>query len=160
MRLIDADALKKELNNERYFVGKTCYINVFPAIDHQPTIEPDPDTISRQAVLDAVASASQMAWDTLAVDDVRIVILSDAENAIKALPPSPSPSRPQEPQWIPCSKELPERNYVVLVTTRWGEVTEGVKLSGDAWFIGRGEENAFDSDILAWMEKPQRYEGR
>lgn len=61
------------------------------------------------------------------------------------------------PQWIPCSKELPERNRVVLVTTKWDEVTEGVKLSGNAWFIGRGEENAFDSDIIAWMPKPEPY---
>ena len=64
-----------------------------------------------------------------------------------------------EPQqrWIPCSERLPERNLVVIVTTKWGEVTEGVKLSGNAWFIGRGEENAFDSDIIAWTPKPEPY---
>lgn len=68
-------------------------------------------------------------------------------------------SQPQQ-RWIPCSKELPERNRVVLVTTKWDEVTEGVKLSGNAWFIGRGEENAFDSDIIAWMPKPEPYAER
>ena len=63
-------------------------------------------------------------------------------------------------RWIPCSERLPERNRVVLVTTKWDEVTEGVKLSGNAWFIGRGEENAFDSDIIAWMPLPEPYAER
>ena len=68
-----------------------------------------------------------------------------------------APTIELEQKWIPCSERLPERNRVVLVTTKWGEVTEGVKLSGNAWFIGRGEENAFDSDIIAWMPKPEPY---
>ena len=66
-----------------------------------------------------------------------------------------------EPEWIPVKKALPENNMPVWVTTEWGEVTDGERWSDCKWFIGCGERNACDDDILAWMPyySPKPYKG-
>ena len=81
MRAIDADALTEYFfrpysNEESY--SNTDIRNV---IDKQPTIEPDTDTISRQAALDAVLNLNvenRVSWRDAVID------------TLDALPPSPS----------------------------------------------------------------------
>ena len=64
-------------------------------------------------------------------------------------------------EWIPVKKALPEKNMSVWVTTEWGEVTDGERWSDCKWFIGCGERNACNNDILAWMPyySPKPYKG-
>ena len=67
-----------------------------------------------------------------------------------------------EPQWIPVSKKLPNKNDYVIVTTKYGVVIEaqfevwnsGVK----EWWIDNDNSFEFD-DVVAWMPMPQPYRG-
>ena len=67
-----------------------------------------------------------------------------------------------EPQWIPVSKKLPNKNDYVIVTTKFGVVIEaqfevcnsGVK----EWWIDNDNSFEFD-DVVAWMPMPQPYRG-
>ena len=67
-----------------------------------------------------------------------------------------------EPQWIPVSKKLPNKNDYVIVTTKFGVVIEaqfevwnsGVK----EWWIDNDNSLEFD-DVVAWMPMPQPYRG-
>ena len=64
-------------------------------------------------------------------------------------------------EWTPVKKALPKKNMPVWVTTEWGEVTDGERWSDCKWFIGCGERNACNNDILAWMPyySPKPYKG-
>ena len=59
--------------------------------------------------------------------------------------------------WIPVSERLPERDEYVLVTTEWGDITIGERLSNNDWYIHEGATNADIDDILAWMSLPEPY---
>ena len=72
------------------------------------------------------------------------------EMAIKALE--------QEPEWIPVSERLPEKNVEVLATTEWDCITIGEMFSSNDWFIHEGATNADIDDIKAWMPLPAPYE--
>ena len=63
------------------------------------------------------------------------------------------------PQWIPCSKRMPEPWVEVLATTTWGDVTMAMYHPDDTWSIHEGNTNATNEDIQAWMPKPDAYEG-
>ena len=66
-----------------------------------------------------------------------------------------------EPQWIPISKKLPNKNDYVIVTTKYGVVIEaqfevwnsGVK----EWWIDNDNSLEFDG-VVAWMPMPKPYE--
>lgn len=66
-----------------------------------------------------------------------------------------------EPQWIPVSKKLPNKNDYVIVTTKCGVVIEAqfeVWNSGEKeWWIDNDNSLEFD-DVVAWMPMPKPYE--
>lgn len=125
------------------------------------------DTISRQAAIDVI----------LAINDYgnsdRANALGLAEFKITTLPTA-------EPQWIPCSKQMPVEEVAVWVTiaghdliirkdgetiedaidriskTRW--VTQGF-FGSDGWYGADGYPMMVRP--IAWMplEKPKAYEG-
>ena len=96
------------------------------------------DTISRQQAINAVKNAL----------DPSIVSFVKAKIAIENL--QPSPSRPQEPHWIPVSERLPEERGYYLTTTKTGEVY------CDYW-----DEDNFNRTelVIAWMPLPEPYKG-
>lgn len=58
------------------------------------------------------------------------------------------------PRWIPCSERLPKNDGRYLVTnTRLG----AWKVDIDTFFVGSGWKS--DDDPVAWMEKPEAWEG-
>ena len=67
-----------------------------------------------------------------------------------------------EPQWIPVSKKLPNKNDYVIVTTKFGVVIEAqfeIWNSGaKEWWIDNDNSFEFD-DVVAWMPMPQPYRG-
>lgn len=98
MRLIDADAFKAcmkgalEQTRNAYTDGgewaQTITEQFCEAIDEQPTVEPDTDTISRQAVLDAILQ--KPAWHN---SDGSFYHSDDIKDAVNAVPPSAQPQR-------------------------------------------------------------------
>ena len=63
----------------------------------------------------------------------------------------------KQPQWIPCSEEMPPLRTEVLATSN-GYVTIAEWCGGDKWFIQEGNSNAITEDVEAWMELPKPYE--
>lgn len=64
---------------------------------------------------------------------------------------------PTVPQWIPVTDiESIEKNKYFLVTTTWGQVTQG-KYTGTYWEMN----GAYYSNkaVIAWMELPEPYDG-
>jgi len=96
----------------------------------------DDDTISRKATIETVKEAL----------DPNIVSFVKAKIAIENL--QPSPSRPQEPHWIPVSERLPEERGYYLTSTKNGEVY------CDYW-----DEDNFNRTelVIAWMSLPEPY---
>ena len=80
---------------------------------HCPLHEADPDTVSRQQAIDAAIKAVDE-WDG-GFNFTRAIII---KKALNALPPSPTPSRQAEPQWIPVSERLPELDVNINVYTK------------------------------------------
>ena len=141
MRPIDADELSKKILEELHnrsmqgfgkglMIANSCVINA-------PTIEPDPDTVSRQAVMDAImgepTDAHYPSWYA---------------ERIKALPPSLSRS-----QWIPCSERMPETRGKYIVSVK----LDGHEYSDKDYWIGDRWNNYLKRQIIAWMPLPQPY---
>lgn len=183
MRLIDADAFKAcmkdalEQTMNAYTDGgewaQTITEQFCEAIDEQPTIEPNTDTISRQAVLDAIFSEPLYESGMRKRDSDDIV--PTIYEKIKALPSSPS-----RPQWIPCSERLPSKEerkewidknlggigylYPCLVTryssinpdrTKNNPYVAKHYYDGED-FVNNGEEVCSEY-IVAWMPLPEPY---
>ena len=117
----------------------------------QRNIKIDDDTVSRKAVLDAImgepTDAHYPSWYA---------------ERIKALPPSPTPSRPQEPQWIPCSKELPKIGNRVIGTYKNSLFENGpyvvrVMRREKKYWVGDDEHWFLYENILAWQPLPEPY---
>lgn len=81
MRLIDGDALRDKLQSFAYddwnqgiitFWAEACN-EIADMVADMPTIEPDEDTVSRQAVIDAINGLHDKpnAWLDYAVDEVK-----------------------------------------------------------------------------------------
>ena len=146
-RLIDADALIEHLKNDPLFdlvenYGLTRVIETEITIDAIPVEwikqfikKENIDIIHKVGVVDMVEK-----WKLHPID---FEISS-------------------EPQWIPVSKKLPNKNDYVIVTTKYGVVIEaqfevwnsGVK----EWWIDNDNSFEFD-DVVAWMPMPQPYRG-
>lgn len=65
--------------------------------------------------------------------------------------------------WISVEDRLPKENEKVWVTTKWGDVTDGKRISiPGCWFIMSGFWNAFDDEIIAWKPYscPKPYESK
>lgn len=99
-----------------------------------------------------------------AIEDIRTMIPKDARFDIKWIEMwlMQLPSAQLEPQWIPVSKKLPNKNDYVIVTTKFGVVIEAqfeVWNSGEKeWWIDNDNSLEFD-DVVAWMPMPQPYRG-
>lgn len=136
------------------------------------TIEPDSDTISRQAAMSAIAermgevqissTSGRNFWEGLCIARSIVGGLSSAQ-------PDPSgysdklckaayergKAEPQQ-RWIPCSERLPEHSCQTLVTTKWD--TEYSVEYGFYW----GEDNKWGiitNNVIAWMPLPEPYKG-
>lgn len=107
-----------------------------------PSIKPDTDTISRQAVIELIQGSI---CDLEYSDENRELC-----NKVRALPPSPS-----RPPWIPCSERLPEDKQEVLVT-EYGDTDIGRRFEG-RWLDRYGDKM---KDVTAWMPKPVPYAER
>ena len=146
-RLIDADALIEHLKNDPLFdlveqYGLTRVIETEITIDAIPVEwikqfvkKENIDIIHKVGVVDMVEK-----WKLHPID---IEISS-------------------EPQWIPVSKKLPNKNDYVIVTTKSCVVIEAqfeVWNSGaKEWWIDNDNSFEFD-DVVAWMPMPQPYRG-
>ena len=136
-----------------------------------PSVTADPDTISRQAVLDAIFS-EPLYESGMKKRDSDIIVPAIYEK-IKALPPSPS-----RPQWIPCSERLPEEDgdYWVTADPRYVppgyRSTDVITWRGGKWvmadyFVLDGEGRKMPDfkvvelavPIIAWMPLPEPYQG-
>jgi hypothetical protein len=102
MRAIDADALMETYADrmsvvaDRYSPDSSeCGIlcGAMKLLSIQPTIEPDPDTVSRQAARDAVCEELD------SIDHVPQWVFDRLTKKIENLPPSPTPSRPHG-KWV------------------------------------------------------------
>ena len=87
-----------------YITGK-CSVDGDGLLDNCPLHEvtADPDTVSRQAVFDAVKDLTK--WSLLDRFDRHVgvgVKYHEVQEAVIALPPSPTQSRPSEPKIIHC----------------------------------------------------------
>lgn len=115
------------------------------------------DAISRQAVVDLVEE----------VENKRLkgeidLTYAPMINGINALPPT-------QPEWISCSKKLPELNRSVLVQLsndfidRIQIMTFNIsKCEGDFFYFWRTQEMGIDfdmDDVVAWMPLPKKWEG-
>ena len=166
MRLIDADALMETYADrmsvvaDRYSPDSSeCGIlcGAMKLLSIQPTIEPDPDTVSRQAARDAVCEELD------SIDHVPQWVFDRLTKKIENLPPSPTPSRPQ---WIPCSERLPEKggDYLTTLTDKDGnyvDVTEWQNIIGGRWIAPLDECDYCEiGNVIAWMPLPEPYAER
>ena len=65
----------------------------------------------------------------------------------------------EQPRWIATPEKLPEKDTMVLATTKWGEVTIAEMYSENDWFIHEGVTNVETDEITAWMPLPPSYQG-
>ena len=157
MRLIDPIGLKQALAVSAILEDKKTIEQI---IDEQPTIEPDPDTVSRQQAIDAIVDRCDVAkWG-------RCPKTEELVWTLEKLPSSPTPSRQPEQHWIPCSERLPFAEYGesnnVLATCghRDGEDTsirwiKTLYFNGGNWCYPTGE--TYDQKVYAWMPLPEAY---
>ena len=118
------------------------------------------DTISRQAILDAVDGVD---WYHQNKDGEMVHGANSdehqawykAEDIYKAVESAPS----AQPGWIQCSTEMPSTGKNVLVTLVDGAVTDGNrwKPQEGKWFLFSDGVNGLDEDVLAWMPLPAPY---
>lgn len=106
--------------------------------------EPCSDAISRQAVLEKQYRIDDSA--TLSTRDV--VNVDDIEDLPSV--------KPQEPKWIPVSKELPEDGTWNLFTDGKNVSVERYKADALDHFYPNGRWFSLD-DAIAWMPLPERY---
>ena len=111
------------------------------------TKEMTDDTISR------AAARMCLTGDITAMNIEQYIKMVDKR--LEQLPPSPTPSRPAEPQWIPCSERLPDSKEYVLVT-EYGETNMGRRFCGKWWLDYCGDKM---KDVTAWMPLPEPYKG-
>ena len=118
------------------------------------------DVISRQVVIDAVQSIERLA--TLPDNDA-VVRMSAVEYVLLHLP-----SAEPEPQWIPCSKKLPEKYGNYLATMDDGDVQECTYSPEKNTPFMRGGWSTCEADgivylniaeVIAWTPLPEAYKG-
>ena len=112
------------------------------------------DSISRQAVLDAIHEADMNAYDEQS-------LIRDLTQAVNELPSV----KPQEPKWIPVSEGLPKEAYGCLVTVLdTNVITQDEFENILPYFVGYDGETWNDADgnicpfeVIAWMPLPESY---
>ena len=103
------------------------------------------DTISRQAVIDALEKVADLYY----YNEAWNYAIGRAEMEIEKLS-----SVQQEPPWIPCSERLPDNDESVLISNSHG-VTK-------AWWNGRFWTSIAVKKyktVIAWMPLPEAYKG-
>lgn len=103
------------------------------------------DLISRQAVLDGLASIAK----AKAKSDAQKSLMGRVMFFTEHLPSV----NPQEPKWIPVSERLPEKEGLYLVSVKNDHQRRYSKtcyFSKKNWFARQ--------DIIAWMPLPKPYE--
>ena len=70
---------------------------------------------------------------------------------------SDAPTLEIEPQWIPCSKRLPDDDRTKVVTLANGNAEAGYYSNGDWWCIG-DSISLENPTVIAWMPLPEPYE--
>ena len=70
---------------------------------------------------------------------------------------SDAPTLEIEPQWIPCSKRLPDDDRTKVVTLANGNTECGYYSNGDWWCIG-DSISLENPTVIAWMPLPKPYE--
>ena len=111
----------------------------------------DHDTVSKQAVIENVCTMLRNCFD--ASDEM----IESVKITVGELPPSPS--RPQELHWIPCSERLPGQEQRVLINLSDGDTSVGWLLRGNIWFTDYSYGKPED-EVVAWMPLPEPYAGR
>lgn len=146
MRAIDADRLLTDRMKSKYYHlpnGDTA----IPIIDieHAPTVQPDHNTVSRQAVIDTVHKIilGFFSDEDGAMTDTEKTLLSVSKavcNGVRELPSADLSGYSDrlwhnayergkaeaQQRWIPCSEKLPEANGRYLVT-------RGLVAAGALW---------------------------
>jgi len=103
------------------------------------------DTISRQAVIDALEKVADLYY----YNEAWNYAIGRAEMEIEKLS-----SVQQEPPWIPCSERMPDNDESVLISNSHG-VTK-------AWWNGRFWTSIAVKKyktVTAWMPLPEAYKG-
>lgn len=105
----------------------------------------DSDTISREAVINAINSLHDKpnAWLDCAVE------------AVESLPSSPTPNRPHG-RWIPCSERLPEDNTEVFVYL-FDHHSPYIAWVVDSRWYTEEFEIEIENEPIAWMPLPKPY---
>ena len=117
------------------------------------------DTISRQAVLDALQKHFNPTGAELSPDLASV--LAGVGVVINTMPSSPS-----RPSWIPCSERLPEKDgdYLTTLTDKDGnyvDVTEWQNIIGGRWIAPFDECDYCEiGNVVAWMPLPEPYAER
>lgn len=90
MRLIDADRLLTDRMKSKYYHLPNGDIAI-PIIDieHAPTVQPDPDIISRKQAINEIRNTYRVMYSGDMISKV------DAVDILNKLPPSSTPSRPK-----------------------------------------------------------------
>lgn len=117
--------------------------------------EPCEDAVSRQAVLDGLASIAK----AKAKSDAQKSLMGRVMFFVEQLPPV----TPQHKmgRWIPVSESLPEENESVMASTELGVFPETrySKKYGWEWAYEAGENywRALGYKVTAWMPLPEPY---
>ena len=129
------------------------------------------DTISRQAVIDALEKVADLYY----YNEAWNYAIGRAEMEIEKLS-----SVQQEPPWIPCSERMPEKNGWYICSIK-GENVNALYYTGKTWIdnvrkhmfelyditskltgekISPEKESVYwDGWVIAWMPLPESYKG-
>lgn len=112
MRMIDADKILNDLLDRLsdYSTSGSIYKQILKFIryiNNAPTIQPDPDTISRKAAINAI----EKACETCSKENYGVVICNSIIHLLNVLPPSPTPIIPKG-HWIRWYETLEDANCV------------------------------------------------
>ena len=157
MRLIDADAMKKNVvdKTDGYYEYKVKQYHAW--IDAQPTVEQaqaDWDLISRSGMLADLKEN----YVFMTVDGYTD-LFNDFIEFIKRQPSVAIPSA--EPKWINVNKVKPHYGQEVLLCTDAGEIVVGhmVNHFGQDEYTKGGLGAGYLPPIVAWMPLPKPWEG-
>ena len=112
------------------------------------------DLISRQDAIDTIRKFQT--YKLFEKDNMLLVDQAEVMTELMMLPSA-------EPQWIPVSERLPERNEIVLVSYKTTNKVHMCKYLDDGsenpWWSYNDDCSAWNNVILAWMPLPPPYEG-